>query len=91
MNYSSYFSIGPGHDRQHRPEPKPTEPGQWPKLEAALAVVNRDLMATLPDQEARILMADPPWQPLPPNGIDRGSGLRGDARRPLAWQFGECV
>lgn len=35
-------------------------------------MVNRDLMATLPDQEALILMADPPWQPLPPSGIDRG-------------------
>lgn len=48
------------------------EPGQWPKLEAALAVVNRDLMATLPDQEALILMADPPWQPLPPSGMEEG-------------------
>ncbi|MET8747334.1 hypothetical protein [Streptomyces sp. NPDC004728] len=72
MNYFSYLSIGSGHDRQHLPEPRPAEPGQWPKLEAALAVVNRDLMATLPDQEALILMVDPPWQSLPPSGIDRG-------------------
>ncbi|MEV5008711.1 hypothetical protein AB0K74_25720 [Streptomyces sp. NPDC056159] len=72
MSYFSNSSIGPGHDRRHLPEPRPAEPGQWPKLEAALAVVNRDLMATLPDQEALILMVDPPWQPSPPSGIDRG-------------------
>ncbi|MDT0482605.1 hypothetical protein [Streptomyces doebereineriae] len=72
MSYSSHFSIGPGHDWQHLPDPRPAEPGQWPKLEAAFAAVNRDLMATLPDQEALILMVDPPRQPLPPSGIDMG-------------------
>ncbi|MFF5900174.1 hypothetical protein ACFY8O_30210 [Streptomyces argenteolus] len=64
MNDFSYSSIGP--------EPGQAEPGQWPKLEAALAVVNRDLLATLPGQDALILMVVPPWQPLPPSGIDRG-------------------
>ncbi|MFJ6088099.1 hypothetical protein ACIQI8_42750 [Streptomyces sp. NPDC092369] len=54
------------------PEPGRVEPGQWPKLEVALAVVNRDLMATLPGQAPLILMAAPSWQPLPPSGIDRG-------------------
>jgi hypothetical protein len=34
-------------------------------------VVNRDLMATLPGQDALILMDVPSWQPLPSNGIDR--------------------
>ncbi|MEU2620603.1 hypothetical protein ABZ642_21135 [Streptomyces sp. NPDC007157] len=72
MNHFSYFGIGPGQDRQHFPEPGPAEPGRWPKLEAALAVVNLDLVATLPDQEALILMVDPPRQPSPPSGIDRG-------------------
>ncbi|WP_371603195.1 hypothetical protein OG345_18195 [Streptomyces sp. NBC_01220] len=72
MNYFSYSSIGPGHDRHQPSEPRRAEPGQWPKLEAALAVVNRDLTATLPGQDALILMVDPPGQPLPPNGIDRG-------------------
>ncbi|KUN80122.1 hypothetical protein [Streptomyces griseoruber] len=72
MNHFSYGSIGPGRDRQPRPEPRPAEPGQWPKLEAALAVVNRDLRATLPGQDALILMFDPPWQPSPPPGIDWG-------------------
>lgn len=60
------------HDRWEPEEPRPVEPGRWPKLEAALAVVNRDLMATLPDQEALILVADPPRQSSPPGGIDRG-------------------
>lgn len=60
------------HDRQPLPEPRRAEPGQWPKSEAALAVVNRDLVATLPGQEALILMVAPSWQPLPFSGIDRG-------------------
>ncbi|WP_055525699.1 hypothetical protein [Streptomyces graminilatus] len=72
MNHSSYFSTGPGRDRHHHPEPRPAEPGQWPKLEAALAVVNRDVMATLPGQDALILMVVPPGQHSPPGGIDRG-------------------
>ncbi|WP_053707093.1 hypothetical protein [Streptomyces sp. NRRL B-3648] len=71
MNHFSYFSLDPGHDRQHAPESRPAEPGQWPKLEAALAEVNRDLTATLPGQGPLILMATPSWQPLPPNGTDR--------------------
>ncbi|MCX5398816.1 hypothetical protein OHA55_17845 [Streptomyces sp. NBC_00102] len=41
----------------------PTEPGRWPKLEAALAVVNRDLLATLPDQDALVLMGVPSYEP----------------------------
>ncbi|MEU1183158.1 hypothetical protein ABZ464_37085 [Streptomyces sp. NPDC005820] len=73
MNYfSPASSLGPGHDRRHFPEPRPAEPGQWPKLEAALAVVNRDLMATLPGQEPLILMVDPPRQPSSPSGIADG-------------------
>lgn len=72
MNHFSYSSLGPGHDRQHLPEPRRAEPGQWPKTEAALAVVNRDLMATLPGQDALILMVAPSGQALPPSGIDRG-------------------
>ncbi|HWU10051.1 MAG TPA: hypothetical protein VN520_27370 [Streptomyces sp.] len=72
MNSFSYFSIGPDHDRQRLPELRRAEPGQWPKLEAALAVVNRDLMATLPGQDALILVVAPSWDPLPRSGIDRG-------------------
>ncbi|MGI5441984.1 hypothetical protein ACQEV4_32895 [Streptomyces shenzhenensis] len=70
MSYFSYFSIGPGHGWQDVPEPRRVEPGQWPKLEAALAVVNRDLMATLPGQDALILMRAPSWEPLPRNAVD---------------------
>ncbi|MGW1465710.1 hypothetical protein ACWCPT_15390 [Streptomyces sp. NPDC002308] len=46
------------------PEPVPTEPGRWPKLEAALAVVNRDLRATLPGQDALVLMGVPSYEPV---------------------------
>ncbi|MFG2956225.1 hypothetical protein ACGF5O_21190 [Streptomyces sp. NPDC048291] len=72
MNHFSYERIGPGHDRPRLPEPRPAEPGLWPKLEAALAVVNRDVTATLPGQDALILMAEPPRQPPSPGGVDRG-------------------
>ena len=72
MNDFSDAGRGPGHARQHVPEPERAAPGQWPKLEAALAVVNRDLTATLPGQDALILMVDPPPQPSPPSGIGRG-------------------
>ncbi|MGW2051856.1 hypothetical protein ACWCPF_43055 [Streptomyces sp. NPDC001858] len=72
VSHYSYSSIGPGHGhgRQHPPEPKRAEPGQWPKLEAALAVINSDLTATLPGQDPLILMVAPPWQPSSPTGID---------------------
>ncbi|WP_406437001.1 hypothetical protein OHB00_22670 [Streptomyces sp. NBC_00631] len=72
MSYFSYHRIGPGHDRPQLPEPRPAEPGEWPKLEAALAVVNRDLTATVPGQEPLILMIDPPRHPLAPGEVDRG-------------------
>jgi hypothetical protein len=72
VNSFSYDRIGPGHDRPDLSEPRQAEPGEWPKFEAALAVVNRDVMATLPGQDALILMVAPSWQPLPPSGIDRG-------------------
>ncbi|MGW1618882.1 hypothetical protein [Streptomyces sp. NPDC002172] len=71
MSYFSYHRIGPGHDRPQLSEPRPAEPGEWPKLEAALAVVNRDLTATLPGQDPLVLMVDM-RQTLPPGGIDRG-------------------
>ncbi|MEU0030811.1 hypothetical protein [Streptomyces sp. NPDC006335] len=72
MNSFSYDRIGAGHDRLDLSEPRRAEPGEWPKFEAALAVVNRDVMATLPGQDALILMVAPSWQPLSPSGIDRG-------------------
>lgn len=72
MNYFSYASDGAGLGGRRPHEPRPAEPGQWPKLEAALAVVNRDLVATLPGQDPLILMVDPPSLPAPPGGVDRG-------------------
>ncbi|MEU3844095.1 hypothetical protein AB0E88_29225 [Streptomyces sp. NPDC028635] len=56
VNRFSDLSLGPDDGWQHLPEPRQAEPGQWPKLEAALAVVNRDLTATLPGQGPLILM-----------------------------------
>ncbi|MFF6793822.1 hypothetical protein ACFY9C_32695 [Streptomyces filamentosus] len=72
MSYFSYVSLGPDQDRQHLPEPRQAEPGQWPKLEAALAVVNRDLAATLPGQDPLILLVAPSGEPSSPSGTDRG-------------------
>ncbi|MER6478433.1 hypothetical protein [Streptomyces filamentosus] len=72
VSHFSYVSLGPGHDWQDLPEPRQAEPGQWPKLEAALAVVNRDLRATLPGQGPLILLVAPPGEPSPPSGVDRG-------------------
>lgn len=59
MHYFSPAGTGPG-DGRRLPEVGPTEPGRWPKPEAALAVVNRDLTATLPEQDPLILMVQPP-------------------------------
>ncbi|MEV7075136.1 hypothetical protein [Streptomyces sp. NPDC093990] len=73
MNSFSYDRIGPGHDRTDLSGPRQAEPGEWPKFEAALAVVNRDVTATLPGQDALILMVAPSWQPLPASGTDRGA------------------
>jgi hypothetical protein len=71
VNSFPHVHIGPGHDRPQFPEPRLAEPGEWPKFEAALAVVNRDVTATLPGQDGLILMVAPSGQPLPPSWIDR--------------------
>lgn len=56
MSYFSYHRIAP-HDRRMRfPTPRPAAPGEWPELEAALAVVNRDVKATLPGERDLVLM-----------------------------------
>ncbi|MGW7613374.1 hypothetical protein ACWGKW_40275 [Streptomyces sp. NPDC054766] len=70
MSYFSYFSIGPDQDRQHGPQPRRADPGQWPKSEAALTVVNRDLMATLPGQDALVLTVVPQGEPTSRGAID---------------------
>lgn len=57
---SSYFSYHPVEGGRRRrsepPAPRRAEPGEWPHLDAALALVNRDLAATLPDQPPLVLM-----------------------------------
>ncbi|MFD8232846.1 hypothetical protein ACFV20_13305 [Streptomyces sp. NPDC059696] len=63
---------GPARDGQDHPRPGRAEPGRWPMLESALAAVNRDLTATLPDREPLILMVDPPRQAVSPDQDDRG-------------------
>ncbi|MFJ3646637.1 hypothetical protein [Streptomyces murinus] len=48
-----------GRAEAGRGESGRAEAGRWPELEAALAVVNRDVRATLPGQEPLILMVTP--------------------------------
>ncbi|MEU1086715.1 hypothetical protein ACFYPN_28685 [Streptomyces sp. NPDC005576] len=70
MKPFSCSAIGPGHVGRHRsPDPVPAEPGRWPKLAAALAVVNRDVRATLPDQDPLVLMCVPSCEPPTPTSV----------------------
>ncbi|MEU3555382.1 hypothetical protein [Streptomyces fragilis] len=59
MNHIAGIGTGPGHGRQDTAEPRRAESGRWPLLEAALAAVNRDLSATVPGQDALVLVAEP--------------------------------
>ncbi|WEH40373.1 hypothetical protein OG233_13245 [Streptomyces sp. NBC_01218] len=74
MNHFSYVPLGPGDRCRHLPEPVRAESGRWPKLEAALAVVNRDVLATLPGQEPLILMCLPSCAP-PCRGATNGDQI----------------
>lgn len=72
-------------------DPRRAEPGRYPRLEAALATVNRDLAATLPDQPPLVLMAweeqvyvavsDGTWHH---NGLQEPDGDALDALGPVA-------
>ncbi|MFE7550094.1 hypothetical protein [Streptomyces gardneri] len=42
--------------------PRPVQPGEYPLWEEALELVNRDLAATLPEQEPLRLTGFPPWE-----------------------------
>ncbi|MFE1550318.1 hypothetical protein [Streptomyces sp. NPDC058718] len=53
--------------------PRPVLPGEYPRWEEALGLVNRDLAATLPDQEPLRLMALPAG-----DGGDGLDGARGE-------------
>ncbi|MGW2717417.1 hypothetical protein [Streptomyces sp. NPDC001492] len=65
------------------PAPRQVQPGEYPALDEALALVNRDLAATLPEQAALRMMARPHWEESeleivylsPPNGDWWGSRL----------------
>jgi len=46
------------HDR---PEPRRVSPGEYPGWDGALALLNRDLAATLPEQAPLRLLALPPY------------------------------
>ncbi|MER8234981.1 hypothetical protein [Streptomyces sp. NPDC094049] len=70
MNEYFRLNIGPGHGWPYVPEPHPVEPGRWPELEAALALVNRDLAATLPEQDPLILMLCPSTEPVRESPVD---------------------
>ncbi|MGW7642431.1 hypothetical protein [Streptomyces bobili] len=72
--FSSTLGMEPGGDRQDPARPARAEPGRWPKLEAALAAVNRDLTATLPGQDALVLMNVPSWEPEPRTAVAGDQG-----------------
>ncbi|MEU9393093.1 hypothetical protein AB0D86_24240 [Streptomyces sp. NPDC048324] len=80
-------------------EPRRVEPGEHPALDEALALVNRDLAATLPEREPLRLMALASWEEGEPedvyvaladgtwwgNQLPRtGAGTRDDPRAVLA-------
>lgn len=70
------------------PEPRPVPPGQYPAWDRALALLNRDLAATLPGVEPLRLFALPADDPNEPeyvfvalsNGEWHGSQLDPDSR-----------
>ncbi len=52
-----------------RHEPRPVAPGEYPVWDAALALLDRDLAATLPEQEPLRLLAVPPHDPGGPEAV----------------------
>ncbi|MEU0114634.1 hypothetical protein ABZ137_13095 [Streptomyces bobili] len=78
MSNFSTLGMGPGGDRQDPPRAARAEPGRWPKLEAALAAVNRDLTATLPGQDALVLINVPSWEPEPRTAVAGDQGCVAD-------------
>ncbi|MFJ8039665.1 hypothetical protein ACIRBX_04005 [Kitasatospora sp. NPDC096147] len=56
MAYSSHLSFGPDDEPAGPLPPARAEPGRWPRLAAALAVVNRDLTTSLLGLEGLVFM-----------------------------------
>ncbi|MGI5459051.1 hypothetical protein ACQEWB_38905 [Streptomyces sp. CA-249302] len=51
------------------PEPRQVEPGEYPALDEALALLNRDVAATLPAEGPLGLMALPHWEDGEPENV----------------------
>ncbi|MFH8798686.1 hypothetical protein ACH4F6_03655 [Streptomyces sp. NPDC017936] len=77
------------------PRPREVQPGEYPVWDEALALVNRDLAALLPDRGPLRLLALPPWDPRDecgdeqvyvalPDGRWHGNDLRQDSGTALA-------
>lgn len=52
-----------------KPAPRQVRPGEYPALDEALALVNRDVAATLPEQDPLRLMALPHWEEGEPENV----------------------
>ncbi|SPF07122.1 hypothetical protein [Streptomyces sp. MA5143a] len=51
------------------PEPRRVSPGEYPEWDRALALLNRDLAVTLPEQEPLQLLALPPYGADEPENV----------------------
>ncbi|XUL87890.1 hypothetical protein ACQ86D_15420 [Streptomyces galilaeus] len=56
MSYFSHHPVEPGSGRRYVSEWRRAEPGEFPRLGAALDTVNRDFAAAFPDREPLVLM-----------------------------------
>ncbi|MFJ7208304.1 hypothetical protein ACIQWR_32845 [Streptomyces sp. NPDC098789] len=52
-----------------RPEPRPVPPGEYPLWGEALALLNRDLAVTVPEQKPLQLLALPPYAENGPENV----------------------
>ncbi|MGW1713177.1 hypothetical protein [Streptomyces sp. NPDC002156] len=57
------------HALFHAPEPRRVSPGEYPVWDQALALLNRDLAVTLPEQEPLQLLALPPYDADEPEQV----------------------
>ncbi|WP_369033044.1 hypothetical protein [Streptomyces adonidis] len=57
------------HAARYGPEPRRVPPGAYPEWDRALALLNRDLAVTLPEQEPLQLLALPPYDADEPEQV----------------------